>query len=351
MQQTKIAESKNNLDLIRLILAVSVCFLHSNEILQATQDTSSRGVTETVLAVKCFFAISGFLILASFERSDSFASYFKKRIRRIYPAYAFVVIFWSVLLCAVSTLPISHYFSTIWVKYVLSNLLFINFIQPTLPGVFELNRFPWINASLWTIKVELFLYLTVPVLDFLCQKITKPATLTFCYTTTAALSLALRHLGTVQNSWVYAEVSREITEPLTYFIAGAFFYSYKSLFDKHIGKVGLLGCAILILDHWRPLYFLAPLAITAVLVSLSFSTYLGNFGKYGDFSYGIYLLHFPIAQLAASHNILTTNPILFTGLVTTISFIGAIAMWHLIEKRFLKPNSYYLTTRHPCISG
>jgi len=63
-------------------------------------------------AVKAFFAVSGYLIFRSYEASSFSADYFEKRARRIYPAYAAVVLicaFGGVLFRQVSP---SEYFST-----------------------------------------------------------------------------------------------------------------------------------------------------------------------------------------------------------------------------------------------
>jgi peptidoglycan/LPS O-acetylase OafA/YrhL len=90
--------------------------------------------------------VSGFLVFMSFERSSSLASYARKRMRRIYPAY-----FTVVMLCAVG-LPQSvrkgslDYFSLAWGKYVLANLVFLNFLQPGLPGVLP-NPTPWQRST------------------------------------------------------------------------------------------------------------------------------------------------------------------------------------------------------------
>ena len=106
------------------------------------------------MAVKAFFVVSGFLIFMSFERSSSFASYARKRIRRIYPAYFTVVMLCAIFLVAVSSKNIEHYFSFVWVKYVLANLAFLNFLQPTLPGVFDSNKIAVVNGALWTLKIR-----------------------------------------------------------------------------------------------------------------------------------------------------------------------------------------------------
>lgn len=80
------------------------------------------------------------------------------------------MIFFSVALFFVSSLTLSEYFGKDWLRYLLSNLAFSNFMQPTLPGVFEGNHIDVVNGSLWTIKIELMCYIALPLLLFLCRK-------------------------------------------------------------------------------------------------------------------------------------------------------------------------------------
>ena len=47
-------------------------------------------------------------------------------------------------------------------KYLVANFSFLNFIQPSLPGVFTNNPNQPLDGSLWTIKAELTLYVLLP---------------------------------------------------------------------------------------------------------------------------------------------------------------------------------------------
>lgn len=72
------------------------------------------------------------------------------------------------MLCAlslwtVSSLGIGEYFSRTWLKYVGFNLAFLNFVQQSLPGVFEGHKFDAVNGALWTLKIEVMFYAVVPV--------------------------------------------------------------------------------------------------------------------------------------------------------------------------------------------
>ena len=91
-------------------------------------------------------------------------------IRDSYPAYFTVVMLCAIGLVAVSSLNVADYFSTAWTKYVVANLLFLNFLHPTLPGVFEGNKIPEVNGALWTLKIEVLFYLSVPVFVFLFRR-------------------------------------------------------------------------------------------------------------------------------------------------------------------------------------
>lgn len=123
------------------------------------------------VAVDSFFVISGFLIFMSYERSNSLKDYFAKRFRRIYPAYLTVIVICAILgLFFSSHSSLHQYYSIDWLKYFLSNLSFMNFLQPTLPGVFEENHMPLVNGSLWTIKAEVMFYLAVPLIFFFLSR-------------------------------------------------------------------------------------------------------------------------------------------------------------------------------------
>ena len=83
--------NKNSFDLLRIIAAMSVLFLHfTSNMVQGFPNylspyTYFNGVT-------IFFVISGILIPYSFERTDNAKKFLKKRIVRIYPGVWFAVL-------------------------------------------------------------------------------------------------------------------------------------------------------------------------------------------------------------------------------------------------------------------
>lgn len=159
--------TKNNFDFLRVILAFIV-FLGHLGTLSASKELAFFEKSPIEIAVFGFFVVSGFLIARSYERSSSLKSYFSKRIRRILPAYLLVVFLCTVLLSLVSTRSLYDYFQNPQVyKYLFWNSLFLNFKALWLPGVFGNQA---VNGALWTLKIEMCYYFSVPLLFLLFGK-------------------------------------------------------------------------------------------------------------------------------------------------------------------------------------
>ena len=336
--------AKNNFDLLRLLFSGTVCLFHAH-VLSGYQELGEVfGFLSAAVAVKAFFVVSGFLIFMSFERSSSFVSYASKRARRIYPAYFTVVMLCAIGLILASSKTVGGYFSFAWVKYLLANLTFLNFLQHNLPGVFETHRLTAVNGALWTLKIEVMFYLAVPCFVFLFRRLGHFPTLVLLYCLSAAYASLCALLAERTGSGMYAELGRQLPGQLSYFTSGAFFYYYLRLFEQRAGYFIFVAALILVINAAYPLPLLEPFALATVVVFCGLFFYMGNFGKYGDFSYGVYILHFPIIQLLLHGGWFRENPWLFITAVTVITSVCAIAMWHLVEKRFLLRSSHYVAT-------
>lgn len=160
--QFSIIPKQNAFTAIRMICALTVLYEHY-VVLMGTKFPilEIRGI-----AVKVFFILSGFWVTRSLYTSKSLLEFYKKRVKKIFPAYLTVVFAAAILLVLLSILTIRQYFtdSGFW-KYLVANISTLNFIHPSLPGVF--NGEP-VNGSLWTIKVELGFYIILPLITFLC---------------------------------------------------------------------------------------------------------------------------------------------------------------------------------------
>jgi peptidoglycan/LPS O-acetylase OafA/YrhL len=77
---------------------------------------------------------------------------------------------------------------------------------------------------------------------------------------------------------------------------------------------------------------LAPAAVTAVVYwSAIAGSRLPRVGKYGDFSYGLYLYHFPIVQSFIALGLFAAAPLLSAITVFLAAIVTGIASWFLVE--------------------
>ena len=171
-------ESINNFTILRLVAALSVLFGHayilSNGVNQGEDFISNflvkhYGESLPSLAVDIFFVISGYLIVASYTKHNNLYKYFKARILRIYPALFAAVLFSIIIGAFCTNLPVLEYFTNPEVmEFLRINTFALNTIKFNLPGVFIHNPYPIsVNGSLWTLAIELKLYIGVSILGML----------------------------------------------------------------------------------------------------------------------------------------------------------------------------------------
>jgi len=319
-----------------------VCVVHARELSGFEALSGLTSVLSSAVAVKSFFVVSGYLIFMSFDRSSSVWSYAEKRARRIYPAYFTVVMMCALGLFAVSRVGFDAYFSGAWFKYLLANLVFLNFIKQDLPGVFEDNAWHVVNGALWTLKIEVLFYISVPLLAYLFRRIGALKGLTLVYVLSVVYQLLCSELAAQSGHRIYEELARQLPGQLAYFCSGAFYYYFADRVRPFRVRLLLISLAALWVNVYFPVPWFEPFALGTVVIFVATYRYLGNFGKYGDFSYGFYILHFPIIQLAIQLGWQADSPWLFLTSVMCATGLGAIAMWHWVEKRFLSRANHYV---------
>jgi len=332
----------NNFDLLRLLFAGTVCLVHVQTLSGFGQLDFVTRILSAAAAVKAFFVVSGFLIFMSYERSSSLWTYAGKRIRRIYPAYVTVVMLCALGLVTVSSARIAEYFSFAWVKYVVANLLFLNFLQPTLPGVFATHHIPEVNGALWTLKIEVMFYLSVPLFAYLIRRLSPLSVILVTYCASIAYAMLMTAFAERTGAEYYVQLARQLPGQLSYFMAGAFFYYFLPWFERRSTSCVVAAVVALVVNTVHPLPFLEPFALATMVAFFGLFLYCGNFGKYGDFSYGVYILHVPIIQLLLGSRWFDESPWWLLGTTIGLTMICAVAMWHLVEKRFLFRGSHYL---------
>lgn len=301
MMQTNKISRENNMTLVRYFLAINVFIGHFN-VLNLTEIPRLTGGFTNIGA---FFCLSGFFALITYKEGMGLWSFLKKRAKRLIPPYATVVILSAILLFLTSSLSMREYFTSpaFW-KYLICNLCYLNFLQPSLPGVFEDNYINAINGSLWYMKVEWLLTLSVPVIVWIKNKLNvKMTTLLISIITLSAVYrffiLLMESQGYIDYEKAY-RIMKQFPGELIYFYSGTLlFLKYNQIKSHSLFSLFIFGC-LGILSFVIPFQdvFVAPLATSGLVIWFSI---IGKWcyritGK-TNFSYGLYLVHFPIIQL------------------------------------------------------
>ena len=333
---------RNNFDLLRLALATTVFLVHSYVLSGAEALAILDRVLSSDLAIKGFFAISGYLVLMSYENSRSALEYFEKRARRILPAYVTVVLVAALAGAVLTEHPLADYLRDGALRYLAANLAFANFIAPSLPGVFAANPEHAVNGALWTLKIEVMFYLCLPFIVVAARRLGGLPVFAVLYALSVAYSLLLLGMEQRSGNPIYGVLARQLPGQLTYFLCGGLLYKLSpDLKRPRYAIVFAVACAYL---FWAGTTdaLLAPPGVAFLAIYLAVGLpWLGNFGRFGDFSYGVYIVHFPILQALVHYGAFRSDPWLAFAAACGLVFATAALLWHLIEKPALKRASHY----------
>lgn len=335
---------RNNFDLLRFAFAFMVFLVHAHVLSERHELAALSHWLSAELAVESFFVVSGYLVFMSFEKSVSTADYFEKRTRRIYPAYFAVVVVAALAGLALTRLPLGEYLSAGTLRYLAANLAFLNFLAPELPGVFWGNPITAVNGALWTLKIEVMFYLCVPVIAALGARLGRGGVLAAIYVASVCYAILFEHLARETGRELYVQLGRQLPGQLAYFVAGAWGYYFFERVRRRWAILAPAALLALLLPLPRPIALAldpAALGILVVYLAMGFQ-WLGNFGRHGDLSYGIYIIHFPILQTLVSLGAFKAAPYGALVLAAALVLGGAYASWHLIEKPFLRRTSHYV---------
>jgi len=332
---------KNNFDFLRFLLAFIVVIGHIIVITGIEEFQSYKYFFNTYISVTGFFCISGFLITKSFFNSKNYKDYIVKRAARLLPAYLMVILACFLFLSLISTNSISDYFSnTITYKYLAANLSFLNFVQPTLPGVFLKNGIEYpVNGALWTLKIEVGFYILLPFILYILNKSkNKSILLVTIYILSVIYNYYFQYLFTTTNNPFYSTLAHQLPAFLSYFTCGIALYYYFDIFIKRKNILFILGTIIYIIEYKLHIEILSPMALSFIIFAIAYSNFkLYKFSKHGDLSYGIYIYHFPLINLSLYFGFFDNfNSYLTALILIIILLIISYISWHLLESYFLK---------------
>jgi peptidoglycan/LPS O-acetylase OafA/YrhL len=303
----------NALTPLRLILALLVVFSHGYVTSGFGRDplfelTSGRFQLGTV-AVVSFFALSGFLLTGSRERS-SLTVFARNRALRIMPGLLVCLAFVALVIVPIAKALGGTAEPSQVVNFVVQNATF-SVIPPQITGLFPGQEFPnQPDLSLWSLSPEVICYVGLALIPKRLLSV-------------AAVELFL--VAVAVN--VYTGGTSQYLHLPVAFLAGASLYVHRDRVPLSIPLAVALG-ALLILS--------VPVGLEAVLAPVVLPYYALWLGARlplrweRDLSYGTYIYAWPIQQTVAVAGVATAGLLVFdlvtVPIILGLAFVSAVVV-------------------------
>lgn len=279
----------NSIGAIRLACALSVIIGHASPF-GGYGDTfmmrlTNQQVSFARVAVDIFFVISGFLLAASCERS-SLAGYLRNRFLRIYPGLWVCLIITGVLVPIAWGIPPST-------DYIRTNAVMFFGSYLSIPGLFADNPHTVANGPLWTLRYELYCYVTLPI-AMLMVRYWRYAAIIFLLGLWIAFAVTIGSTETLMDKSAIVSPFRLFT----FFYAGVLFYVFRDKISIDIRSAVAAFVALAVttaigtvtFPHSGGLfYFIAPITLTYLVLYASVRLPLTRVNVETDLSYGLYI--------------------------------------------------------------
>lgn len=223
--------------------------------------------------------VSGFLIAGSYERTRTVRSFYIRRVFRLYPMYACIVVIQTcIMLALLPGGPLSEPHDTL--RYLGVNLMFANFLQYDIGGVLNKLGNPGINPSLWTLKIEIGFYLIVPLI-YAAMRRWGRAVLPAIFIASVAYDVLAMHLG-------YERLAKQLPGQMQFFVVGIALFIY----GQRIKVPAWLSVVVTLLfltawTWWNPIPDgIRPLIVGAFV--FCFALRLPVLRMQSDMSYSVY---------------------------------------------------------------
>ncbi len=330
----------NNVQALRIAAATAVIVFHCFALTdQWTAEPLYRLFPEVnlgVVGVQVFFALSGFLVTQSFVAHPRLRAFVSARVLRIYPALVAATLFTVIVAGMSSTLSWPDYLAHPQTRRFLWRTATGYDVTDGLPGVFLGNPFPRAaNGSLWTLPVELRLYIAV-ALAGVAGLAWRPWALA------AVIALCCAVFAVLPWPLPFAPDNAVVRGLAVTFALGALAYAARASIPLSI-VAALCAVALFVGNPGGAFraWLLPPLLVYVVLV-IAYHPRLRvrALNRTGDYSYGLYVYAFPVQQTLVRH---------FNGieplwlLVLTLPIVGTLAAlsWHWLEQPALALKSRF----------
>ncbi len=320
----------NAFNLLRLIAASAVIFGHSFVLSRDGRDwvdpvkVLTANYLSGTIAVAVFFVISGIFIAQSFDRDPSLLRFSLRRIARIWPGLIVCLLFSAMLGAVFSSVD----WGTLWGQRAVFWRYVVNGARLQfdwyLPGAFPDRPNSSINGSLWSLTLEVRMYVILACLGVIGLAFRREAIL--------PLMLFFVALGFATPEFVVAitPLVRHAFVPCIYFLVGMVIYAYREGVRVSWRQIGF-ALAIVVVSEGLLKEVALHAAIIASVVRFGMSPEAAKLQLPADYSYGVYLYGFPVQQVVATW-MPGANPYVMTLLAIPTAFVLAVASWQLVEK-------------------
>lgn len=331
----------NALNAWRLALAAEVIFWHTFPI--RGHLPSVRAVLQLLLCVGVdgFFAISGFLITASWMSNPRLRAYLAARALRILPGFYVCLIVTAFVFAPLSVAiqggsPARLLFSFAPVEYVLKNsaVMWLKFDVGGTPHDIP-NAGVW-NASLWSLFWEVMCYLAVAaigVAGLANRRWVSPAILVVAMIGAVQMppvtfpEVFNRPEGNMATALIFLACRTAIM-----FSAGALLYQWRDVIPARWSLVAVSVVIVLLAGQLPDYRVVAAVPLAYAVVVSGSLLHSRRLRLRTDLSYGMYIYAYPTQQLLAVAGLLSLNPFVFCLTVAAATLPLAAASWFLVEK-------------------
>ena len=349
----------NNFTLLRLILASLVILGHSPEIVDGDQHREilvrifHHGGTFGSFSVAGFFLISGYMIVQSWERRPDLLDFLKKRVLRIYPAYAVSSLVAAFIVGPLAVTQVGQYFASFHIRSFIRGIVWLT--GPEVPPVFAGLHYPVVNGPVWTIPHEFRCYLFVPLLGALGFVRNRNAWLIFSAVTLvySLVSPAIPYHSLEpllpKIVWYYLlpplPLAQVFPHHLACFCVGGCFYLFRNIvrYEAKWAVVSVvLWAAAMFFDALRPVTLPIFGAYAVFWFAFARLPALSGFKRHADVSYGVYLYGWPVQSLCIWYFPYISPWLLFAVAWPLALGLGFLS-WHLVELPFLRLKTLFST--------
>jgi peptidoglycan/LPS O-acetylase OafA/YrhL len=324
---------KNALNAFRLALAAEVILWHSFPV--TGHSVSSKPILQLLfsIGVDGFFALSGFLITASWLRDPHLRDYLVARALRIFPGlWACLVVtafvFAPLSLAIQGGSPTKLLLSSAPIEYVVKNSTLLSALALDVAGTPQgvPEHGVW-NASVWTLMWEVLCYLAVAGIGLV--GLANRRWLSLVILALGVIGAILLPPLTYPGPWTNLQIAVRFT---IMFSAGAALYQWRDVIPARWSLVAVSVLTVGISSLMPDYRIVGGVALAyAVIVSGSLIHHK-RLRLRTDLSYGTYIYASPIQQLLVIGGLSGLNPLLFFAISTTATVPMAALSWFLIEK-------------------